>query len=230
MTQDIPEYIIAKAFQSDNQSLKSLAFKPGQISDLSKRNPKATGNFKGLEVLYFSQEDREMECRLPKAQRADFLRSHSQFEIQEEGNHVLYRVQDEKGNEVCFKTIVIESTKKLKEHRAVSNLGPYKWDNLDVYYEKQKQRKPEDKKPSRFDFIKLLMAQVQKRLFKGINKKAMLQSFSIMVVVIVLQIVISRKVRRISLGLFQAGFMGLIALGAGVSAYKSLQAKPSEDN
>jgi len=139
------------SFRFRNKKLKANQYNNNSNNHFNKTlaNPLLTNQ---LSLLYYNPEIDELEFSLAntngfnKNDQASIKRQYSfPGEIKEIGNNVIYQTEDELGNPILFKTVILESTKKLMdENRKNSIIDEFKWDNLQEYYNREKKKNSKD--------------------------------------------------------------------------------------
>lgn len=133
-------------------------------------------------------------------------------QIKEDGDKVIYYGHDlNSGKKYKYKSIVIQSTKKLEQGNL--NKKPYVWDNHQLYNQLQKSnRKPSPK----LNIIDVLKSHITKQIINKVNLSYVYKGTAAFSVFLILQILINKRIRNYSASFLQ---ISVFALTSFLSTY-----------
>jgi hypothetical protein len=163
------------------------------------------------EMLFYDNVNNEVEfkiCNVKKEKKNLNYYQPNEFllvklpSVKEEDNKVYYYIDDDdcnnttstKDNKKVYKSIVISSTKKMKE-KEQNMTKPYIWDNYKKYFQinSKNGRLAEGK-----HMLELVKNYILKAIFSRISKQSIAKGTFVILSTVLVQIILSRKIRTFS--------------------------------
>lgn len=110
-----------------------------------------------------------------------------------------YEVEDE-GGKVVYKTIIIQSSEKLKQEKernsssiSTQDLKDFYWDNIEEYYHREAKKARKGQAETKNNFFQLLMKSLHQQIISKIDYHKLSKAFIIFCLTLMVQILISKK-------------------------------------
>ena len=194
---------------NSNQSMKEEDHSQKRLTLLNLNNSEIDNSDKNLNLIgsnnkiapmiYYNKSCNEAEYSINNINKKYYKPSEYMLvtlpEIKEDGDKVVYITEDDVfGKKIVFKSIILESSKKIEEEK--KNFKPYQWDNLHKFQALKSNKDPLPK----FNFYSILKAQIAKSMLTKIKPATVYKSVSAFSLFLLLQILISKKMRNYSVG------------------------------